>query len=440
MECYNITHSFPATDYGDTFLAETKVYGVSILIKRIKLKASLEAKNGKKYEGNGTTGSRFKHPNIATLKKHFKQDQHLCCVFEYTGPGDLYHRLTQTGALNFRLTQKYFGQIVQALNCLHKVGVAHRHIALENILLLENDVCQLCEFGLAMVRAQGMTDEGDMIKAPEVLAQKSYEPMVADIWSLGMILYSMLSGFNLVDRASEEDERFKTLRDAGGVDALAATDNANIPSLIMGLLNGMLQVDPAKRWSIQKVIEHRFLTIGTTRSESVEGSSVSKSANRRGRPGSAQDLSAVAPMRRRGSVEGNVTISKRKSTWRRSRPGSAQDLSAVIVPTRPVEGRRSRPGSAEDLSTGKPRRSLESKPWRTNRPGSSQNLSGVLPTVQTSQAAPNYQNSSTGGHFSLPKLCQNLKKNFAPSAEIIASAREAIKRRSVAESTDYVTE
>ena len=274
-------------------IGAVKASGAKVVVKRIKLKRSsvehqsVDDPYGKKFyekKVNGSSISRFKHANVTSLQLYFEQEDFICCVFEHGCKGDLLGVLKQNGAINLRLCQKYFSQIAQGVKCFHKLRIAHRHLSLENVLLQDNDVCQVMDFGLAMVRVFGMTNESDLMKSPEEIANQSYDPIAADIWALGLMLYSMLTGFNLLERATEEDERFKALMTLGSVEPLSRTDNATLPALVIDLLDGMLQIDPTKRWTIQQVTEHRFLSVGrgrVGRRLSVEaGSPVSPSTSK----------------------------------------------------------------------------------------------------------------------------------------------------------------
>ncbi|XP_075450877.1 testis-specific serine/threonine-protein kinase 3-like [Ascaphus truei] len=92
-----------------------------------------------------------------------------------------------------------FKQIVEALKCCHGQGVAHRDLKCENILMTSDNIPKLSDFGFAV------SLNGDILSAnfcgppayaaPEILQGKSYDAMKADIWSLGVMLYLMVTGY-----------------------------------------------------------------------------------------------------------------------------------------------------------------------------------------------------------------------------------------------------
>lgn len=296
MDCYEIAECLPKTSYGALFLGKVKESEERVAIKQIKLKQPLGVTGGKPK-------SRFKHPNIACLEDYFcQQNNMIFCVFQHAGHGDLLHHVQGTNPMPLSRAQHLFSQIVHGLMCFHKVGIAHRHVALENVLYMDKDVCQLCDFGVVTVRAHGQTDEGDFAKAPEIIAQQCYDPIVADMWALGVLLYTLLTGHNLFQRAERNDLRFQLLA-ARGVEALAQADNVILPSLVVALLDGMLTIEPTKRWTIQNVQSHQFLSSGrrkTKRRGSITTKLPELTVERPGtlrkqrRSVSAKDMSVVA--------------------------------------------------------------------------------------------------------------------------------------------------
>merc|ERR550514_965887 len=129
--------------------------------------------------------------------------------------------MTEAEARNF------FCMMLDGLAYCHLAGVAHRDLKLENVLLNEAGALKLIDFGLSHVYprlADGVSvDRSKPLRdvcgsksyaAPEVLASKGYDGFAADMWSIGVCLFAMLSGFFPLDEAATGDWRYPKLCEA----------------------------------------------------------------------------------------------------------------------------------------------------------------------------------------------------------------------------------
>lgn len=192
--------------------------------------------------------------NIVTLKASFISDNLGCIVmplycadlFEYI----LAKKITSTCA------KKYFVQICNALQYSHNQGIAHLDIKPENVLIDDNDQCFLCDFGHASLIGELVSGRGTVnYCAPEANKDDhSYDPVAADIWSLGILLYVMISGCFPRSSTQAEDDYSTNLY----VGRKYFSSNAfNLVTLI-------LKFHPNDRPSISEILAHPWCKTTST--------------------------------------------------------------------------------------------------------------------------------------------------------------------------------
>ncbi|XP_052610786.1 putative sperm motility kinase W [Peromyscus californicus insignis] len=119
-------------------------------------------------------------------------------IMEYVAGEDLESCLRARGCLKEEEARGIFRQVVSAVHFLHQRHIAHRDIKLENILVDAAGNAKLCDFGMAIEITEGqMLQEicGSLLYwAPEILARKPYDGLAGDMWSLGIVLYVLITG------------------------------------------------------------------------------------------------------------------------------------------------------------------------------------------------------------------------------------------------------
>nr|GMC73552.1 CBL-interacting serine/threonine-protein kinase 5-like [Ipomoea batatas] len=142
-----------------------------------------------------------KHPNVVELKEVMATKQKIFFVMECVRGGELFAKVAK-GKLEEDAARKYFQQLISAVDFCHSRGISHRDLKPENLLLDENGNLKVSDFGLSALPEQQRHDGllhtrcgSPAYVAPEVLRKKGYDGAKADIWSCGVILYVLLSGF-----------------------------------------------------------------------------------------------------------------------------------------------------------------------------------------------------------------------------------------------------
>lgn len=148
------------------------------------------------------------HPNIVKLYESFEDEKYVYLIMELCEGGELFDKLLDMGNLCESDATVLFKQMSSAVAYLHSNQIAHRDLKPENFLFgIDSDFhsLKLIDFGLAkIVRTNLNTNVGTCYYvSPETLAG-SYDHR-CDIWSLGVILFMLLSGFPPFDGDSDSD-------------------------------------------------------------------------------------------------------------------------------------------------------------------------------------------------------------------------------------------
>lgn len=116
---------------------------------------------------------------------------------EFCPNGSLWDDVKRNGAIDESKFKHMARQCLEAIKTCHESGIAHRDIKPMNILLDENNRIKLCDFGIAEFTQNRIASRYDGSMAflpPEVINKQPYNAMKADIWSLGITFYILVSG------------------------------------------------------------------------------------------------------------------------------------------------------------------------------------------------------------------------------------------------------
>ncbi|KAF0695194.1 Aste57867_13958 [Aphanomyces stellatus] len=204
----------------------------------------------------------YGHPNILRLLDDFQHEGHEYLVLEYCSQGELFDIVSQQGRLDIPTAQTYFRQVASGLQYMHGHGYAHCDLSLENVLVNAAGHAKICDFGLSANlfewKSGGVGKSFYM--APEMYTQQFYAPGAADVWSLGMMLFIMLSGSPLVQKAHASDATFQYIQTYGLRSIVAAWRMDFLFSAeVLDLLARMLDPNPQTRITLDEVMAHDFV-------------------------------------------------------------------------------------------------------------------------------------------------------------------------------------
>lgn len=191
--------------------------------------------------------ARLHHPNVVTIFHIVDSHelQHPWLVMELVTGGSLHDRLTR-GPLTVPEATRIGRGVLSALRAAHAAGIQHRDVKPGNVLLRTDGTPVLTDFGIAALQeSPGLTATGMLIGSPEFMAPERIRGQegdpASDLWSLGLLLYVGLEGFNPLRRETT-------------IATIAAVVDAPIPpptrsGALAPVLAGLLVRDPAHRSS-----------------------------------------------------------------------------------------------------------------------------------------------------------------------------------------------
>ncbi|KAG1446161.1 hypothetical protein G6F56_009663 [Rhizopus delemar] len=191
-----------------------------------------------------TVLAKIRNPFIVPLKFAFQSPDKLYLVLAFINGGELFHHLQLEGKFSEERSRFYTAELLSALECLHDFNVVYRDLKPENILIDYNGHIALCDFGLCKLnmseneRTNTFCGTPEYL-APELLLGQGYTKTV-DWWTLGVLLYEMMTGLPpFYDENTNEMYR-KILQDE-----LRFPDDVSADA--RGLLRGLLTRDPKER-------------------------------------------------------------------------------------------------------------------------------------------------------------------------------------------------
>lgn len=138
------------------------------------------------------------HPNVVGIYDYFNSKNILYIILEYCTGGSLDQIIKMKGKIDPPELYTMCKQIINALMVVHSLGIAHRDIKPQNILLDNHHRPKLADFGLAQQITKSELSErfsGSLpFKSPEILNMRPYDPFLGDVWALGVTFYYMAFG------------------------------------------------------------------------------------------------------------------------------------------------------------------------------------------------------------------------------------------------------
>jgi serine/threonine protein kinase/Flp pilus assembly protein TadD len=198
---YKILNKLGQGGMGIVYLAEDTKLGRKVALKFLPQRISADSEAKARFEIEARAAAALNHPNIATIHSIEETDNEMFIVMEYIKGKELKDIVETHSNASLQREEiiKIATQIADGLEAAHKEGITHRDIKSGNIMITESGIVKIMDFGLAKVKGGSkVTQMGSTVGTIDYMSPEQTRgdevDNRADIWSLGVVIYEMLTG------------------------------------------------------------------------------------------------------------------------------------------------------------------------------------------------------------------------------------------------------
>ncbi|XP_051535078.1 serine/threonine-protein kinase MARK2-like isoform X6 [Myxocyprinus asiaticus] len=256
---YRLLKTIGKGNFAKVKLARHVLTGKEVAVKIID-KTQLNSSSLQKLFREVRIMKLLNHPNIVKLFEVIETEKTLYLVMEYASGGEVFDYLVAHGRMKEKEARAKFRQIVSAVQYCHQKCIVHRDLKAENLLLDADMNIKIADFGFSNEFTVGNKLDtfcgSPPYAAPELFQGKKYDGPEVDVWSLGVILYTLVSGSLPFDGQNLKELRERVLRGKYRIPFYMSTDCEN-------LLKKFLILNPTKRGSLeQQIMKDRWMNVG----------------------------------------------------------------------------------------------------------------------------------------------------------------------------------
>lgn len=242
-----------STVYQATKIDTNQIYAIKVFPK-----SNLQGpEDEQRFQREINAMAYLKYINLVAMHDFFWDEDSFYMVVDYCEGGELFDYIIDHGKLNEPIAALIFKQIVGAISYCHSFGVAHRDLKPENILFSKFPTIKVTDFGLCGYISQEKLMQtfcgSPCYCAPECLSRVQYDGRLADIWSLGVILYSMITG----------EHPWNVFNTSIMLKQIMAGEYRlpdYLSSEVKDLITSLMQLKPQDRIPISEVLKHPWIS------------------------------------------------------------------------------------------------------------------------------------------------------------------------------------
>src|SRR5215218_5624969 len=253
-ERYEISHLLGAGGMGRVYLARDRSLSRDVALKVLDERHAENPEFVERFRREAKAAASLSHPNMVTVYDAGEDDETPYIAMEHVPGGTLKNRLQERGVLPPRVAAGVTLEVANALAAAHQKGVVHRDIKPENVLITDQGHAKVGDFGIAKAATATAITETSLILgsvrylSPEQAKGEEVGPQ-SDLYSLGVVLYEMLTGRVPFD---EENPVATAMKHLAEEPASPRELDPTIPRALEAITLKLLKKDPKRRYQSAK--------------------------------------------------------------------------------------------------------------------------------------------------------------------------------------------
>jgi serine/threonine protein kinase len=269
---YKLVEKLGEGGMGEVYRGINMMVEREVAIKFLRPELAGQPQVVERFRSEAVTLAKLNHPNIATLYDFDRQGDSFIMVLEFVRGVTLDDVLRTRGAIPVDQAVPIFCQVLDGIQHAHDFGIIHRDIKPANMMLTEKGTLKVLDFGIARILGTArMTRQGNIIGTIEYMSPEQVRGMEtderSDIYSLGMLLYEMLTG-RCPFEIQNEFELMKAQIEQYPVPPRQL--NPAIPEVVEQAIWRSIQKDPAQRFQNASEFRTFLLTAGFAATGRIE--------------------------------------------------------------------------------------------------------------------------------------------------------------------------